>query len=177
MNRQQDLIAHTATATAPKSMPAISFFVSGTPRPQPRARSFVLRGKGGQPILTKDGQPILRVNDPGTAEAWKQAVALAAKPFIPMVPLQGPLRVDIEFFFPRPKAHCRSNGELKASAPYWHTGRGDVDNLWKSCADALTTIGMWDDDGQVCAGFIQKHYAEKPGAAISIYQLRGDSLI
>ena len=31
----------------------------------------------------------------------------------------------------------------------WDTRRKDVDNLFKSLADALTTAGIWKDDSQV----------------------------
>lgn len=139
----------------------ISFFVPGEPKAQPRARSFVLRGRGGKPILTKDGQPIIRVHDPSTAEGWKSAIAQAAKEFVPMPPLQGPLRMDIEFRFARPKAHFRSNGELKPASPNWHIKKPDRDNLEKAVTDALKVIGMFSDDCQVCAGEISKLYSGK----------------
>jgi len=127
-----------------------SFFVPGVPKAQPRARSFVLRGRGGKPILSKTGQPIIRVHEAGTAEHWKSQIAQAAKEFVPMPPLQGPLRVSIEFIFPRPKSHFRSNGDLKLNATHWHISRPDVENLKKAVFDALTTIGMWGDDCQIC---------------------------
>lgn len=136
-----------------------SFFVPGIPKAQPRARSFVLRGRGGKPILDKNGQPIIRVHEAGTAEHWKSQVAQAAKDFVPMPPLQGPLRVSIEFIFPRPKAHFRANGELKPNAPHWHTIKPDTDNLKKAVYDALTTIGMWSDDSQICEDKAKKFYS------------------
>lgn len=162
-------------------MNPISFFVSGEPKAQQRARSFVLRGRGGKPILTKDGQPIIRVHDPATAEGWKSAIAQAAKEFVPMPPLQGPLRMDIEFRFPRPKDHFRSNGELKPSAPVWHTKKPDRDNCEKAVTDALKTLGMFCDDCQICGGEVTKRYAtsslangtfgDSPGAVITITPL------
>src|SRR5512146_3305702 len=112
-------------------MNPLTFFVPGEPKPQPRARSFVLRGKGGRPILTKDGQPIIRVNDPSTAEGWKSQIALVAKPLVPFPPLSGPIAMQCHFVFPRLQAHFRANGQLKPNAPEWHTSRGDIDNLWK----------------------------------------------
>lgn len=166
----------------------ISFFVSGEPKAQPRARSFVLRGRGGKPILTKDGQPIIRVHDPGTAEGWKAAIAQAAKEFVPMPPLQGPLRMDIEFRFTRPKDHYKSQSVaarlanapniLKPSAPAWHIKKPDRDNCEKAVTDALKTIGMFCDDCQICEGQISKVYVPHrilthltPGAYITITPL------
>lgn len=153
------------------TMTPISFFAPGVPKPQPRARSFVLRGKGGKPILSKTGQPILRVHDPATAEAWKEAVAKAAAPYVPMPPLQGPLSVALHFTMPRPKAHYRANGTLKPGAPAWHVSRFDVDNMSKAVFDSLTVIGMWGDDGQICWAQIQKRYGDTPGCRITIFGL------
>ena len=145
--------------------PPITFFAAGEPKPQPRPRAFVR--KFGNQFQA-------RVYDASTAEGWKSAIAVAAKDFVPMPPLQGPLRVDITFYMPRPKGHFRSNGDLKPSAPKWHIGRGDRDNLDKAVLDALTDIGVWDDDGQVCAGEISKPYCapgQIPGAQIVITPL------
>ncbi len=143
-------------------MTPITFFAHGEPKPQGRPRAFARRfGDKWQ----------ARVYDPKTAEGWKGAIALAATPHVPFPPLLGPLQVDIAFAMPRPKAHFRSNGELKPNAPQWHTGRTDVDNLQKAALDALTAIGMWADDGQVCLGTISKRYCAAgchPGAQVTI---------
>lgn len=142
-------------------MNPITFFVPGIPKGQPRARSFALRGRGGKVILSKKGQPIIRVYESGTAENWKSQVALAAKQFVPMPPLSAPLSVTLEFYFPRPKAHFRSNGELKPTAPIWHSGKPDRDNCEKAVTDALKLLGMFEDDGQICDGRVSKEYWPK----------------
>ena len=88
-----------------------------------------------------------------------------------MTPWSGPLCVDFTFYFPRPKNHFRSNGELKPSAPMWHTAKPDRDNADKSVLDALTNLGIWGDDKQVCDGRIRKLYAGgMPFAQATIYQ-------
>jgi Holliday junction resolvase RusA-like endonuclease len=144
-------------------MTSISFFVAGIPKAQPRPRAFARMLPGGKAIA--------RVYEAGTAEGWKSAIAIAAKPFIPATPLEGPIQVNISFYFPRPKAHFRKNGELKPESPAWHTGRPDRDNLDKAVLDALTTLGIWKDDGQVCAGMPLKLYAppgHPSGATIKV---------
>lgn len=135
----------------------ITFFVRGTPKAQPRIKA----GRRGN---------FTRVYTPDTADDWEGLVAIEAKKHLPSTPLEGPLCVTIEFFFPRPKAHFRSNGELKADSPFWHTSKPDRDNLDKCILDTLTTLGMWKDDCQVCSGPITKVYAtiSAPGAAITI---------
>jgi Holliday junction resolvase RusA-like endonuclease len=143
----------------------ISFTVTGEPKAQPRPKAFA-RNFGG-------GKWQARVYDPGTAEAWKSLIALEAKRYIPDVPLQCPVAVQLVFLMPRPKGHYRSNGELKPTAPRFHTGRPDCDNLAKAVLDCLTQLGLWRDDGQVSMLHTVKRYAGKApsGAEISINTL------
>ena len=131
-----------------------TFHVDGDPKPQPRPRAFARAGRA-------------RVYDPGTAEGWKGAVALAARPHLPREPLQGPVRVDVTLCFRRPKAHYLRGG-LRPGAPTHHTGRPDRDNCEKALLDCLTQLGMWHDDGQVCAGEVTKLYGEQPGAVVRV---------
>jgi crossover junction endodeoxyribonuclease RusA len=144
-------------------MEPIVFRVDGIPKAQPRPRAF---SRGGH----------ARVYDAGTAEGWKSQIAIAAKPFIPSEPLTMPLRVNLTFYMPRPKSHYRTGkhaGELRPDAPVWHTGKPDRDNLDKAVMDALTTLRMWGDDGQVCDGRIRKLYdtGEGPGCLVTILEL------
>lgn len=143
----------------------IHFTVSGEPKPQPRPRAFA-RNMGG-------GKFAARVFDAGTAEGWKSQVAAAAKPFLPGAPFTEPLSVNLAFDMPRPKGHLNSKGEVKASAPKHPTGRNDCDNLAKAVLDALTQIGMWQDDGQVVTLNITKRYALRGGAEVIITSAEG----
>ncbi|NLX97582.1 MAG: RusA family crossover junction endodeoxyribonuclease [Rhodopirellula sp.] len=138
----------------------IEFFVPGIPKAQPKHL----------------GQA--RVYEAGTAEAWKGAVALAAKPHLPKTPLTGPLMVSLIFCMPRPKSHYRTgkySGEVKPDAPDWHTCKPDRDNLEKAVLDVLTRIGMWKDDGQVCDGSVTKIYGFPPGLLITIRMTRSSA--
>lgn len=127
----------------------ISFEVQGDPKGQPRPRAFARK--------FANGAVMARVYDPGTAEGWKAQIALAAKEHVPFPPLTGPVRLDIEFRFKRPKSHFLKTG-LRSDAPFFHIGKPDRDNLEKAVMDALTTLGMWKDDGQVCVGEVKKIY-------------------
>lgn len=141
----------------------IQFFVPGEAKGQPRPRAFA-RPMGG-------GKFSARIYDAGTAEGWKGQIALAAKPHLPATPISGPVSVRVVFNLPRPKAHFRSNGELKNGSPFWHTKKCDLDNFCKAVFDALTQIGMWVDDCQVCELTTKKTYAANPGAAIEVMEL------
>jgi Holliday junction resolvase RusA-like endonuclease len=137
----------------------ITFNVSGNPKGQPRARAFYKPGLG------------VRMYDAGTAEGWKGLIAVAAREHLPVKPLEGPLEVSIMFLFERPKSHYRTGkhaDELRPDAPLWHTSKPDRDNLEKAVLDCLTTIGMWKDDCQVCAGQITKLWSTTGRMAISI---------
>ena len=129
----------------------ISLFVPGNPKAQPRPRAFAR--KFGDKFSA-------RVYDAGTAEGWKGEIALAIRPRLPLI-LCGPLRLDADFLFDRPKRLMkRSNpgGEFE------HTQKPDRDNLEKAVLDCLKTLGIFaEDDAQVCCGEVRKLWAAKGG--------------
>jgi len=139
--------------------PPLTFFAAGLPKAQPRAKARAF-GKFAQ------------VYNPKTADDWKMIVRHEAQKAFDAAgfttPFAGPLRVDLTFYFPRPKNHFRSNGELRPTAPMWHTAKPDRDNSDKAVLDCLTNLGIWGDDKQVCDGRIQKLYGSRPGCFISI---------
>ena len=135
--------------------------IDGEPKGQPRVRAF---SRGGR----------ARMYDPGTAEGWKGAIALAFKDKIPEVPLSGPVRVVLHHYMPRPKSHYgtgKNKDSLKLNAPRAHTSKPDIDNLLKAAFDALSMIGLWRDDDQVCETLAFKEYGDRPGASILIEEI------
>ena len=146
---------------------SFSFFVPGIPKAQPRPRAFA-RKMG-------NGKYVARVYEAGTAENWKSAIPVAAVQNRPPSPIDGPIRVDMEFFFPRPLSHYvggKASNPVKPTAPDWHTQKPDRDNLDKAVLDALTQIGgFWHDDAQVCAGRLSKLYGGNIGVLIRIAAL------
>ena len=139
----------------------ISFFVPGVPKPQPRPRAFARNG-------------MARVYDPGTAEGWKSAIAVAAKEMRPDKPLAGPIGLRIVFLLPRPKSHYRANGNLRDPCrQVCHAQKPDLDNLAKAVMDCLSTIGMWNDDAQVCKLDLSKWWdsSDQCGATITVEEL------
>lgn len=141
-------------------MEPITFYASGNPKGQPRPKAF---SRGG----------IASVYDPGTAEGWKGQIALGARPFLPETPLEMPLLLHLEFYFPRPKGHYYSGKRasvLRNASPGYHTGKPDVDNACKAVMDALTILRMWRDDAQICHLIARKLYDDGrgPGCIITI---------
>lgn len=141
-------------------MPPIQFFAQGTPKGQPRPKAFA---RGG----------IASVYDPGTAEGWKGQVALAARPHLPAQPIELPLILHLEFYFPRPKGHyiaSKPERGIRDTAPGYQTGKPDADNAAKAVMDALTVLRMWRDDAQVAHLIVRKLYDDGrgPGCIITI---------
>lgn len=140
----------------------LDMFIRGVPKPQPRPRAFARRI--GSKVTA-------RVFDCGSAEGWKGDIANALRDRLPASPLAGPLKVSIEFHLPRPKGLCRKKDP---AGPIPHHAKPDRDNLEKATLDAMTHLGFWHDDGQVCAGEVTKFYHSvdaSPGAFIRVETL------
>jgi Holliday junction resolvase RusA-like endonuclease len=107
-------------------------------------------------------------------KGWRQAVADAAARALHVEPLPGPVRVQAEFVFPRPKAHYRTGRyaqELRVAAPYWHTSTPDLDKLQRAIGDALTGI-LVRDDAQIAAWLVSKRYGQPARAEITVTALQ-----
>ena len=127
----------------------LDFFVAGIPKAQPRVKAFRRGNHAG-------------VYTPDSAESWKQAVRLETIANAPESILTHPIRLRLEFFMPRPKAHLGKDGWPKAKAPVAHPKKPDLDNLIKAVTDAITdTQRVWLDDSQVYEIAASKIYGLK----------------
>jgi Holliday junction resolvase RusA-like endonuclease len=134
----------------------LSFFVTGNPKGQPRAKH------SGKVTYTPDTGVLL----------WKQRVKEHALVAWNGMPFVGPVRVSLMFHFQRPASHYRKSGGLKPGAPVkWHTQKPDRDNLDKAVLDALTELHLWRDDCAVCDGQLAKVWAASPGCHVTIESL------
>ena len=128
----------------------MTLIIHGKPAPQPRVRAYRRGEHAG-------------VYTPSTADAWKGQVMLAAGLYRGQF-TTGPLRLEVEFYLPRPKA--RKNDDYVAVKP-------DIDNLLKSTMDALSDAGVWHDDAQVAAIVSTKRYESANQAIGAIIRLEG----
>lgn len=102
---------------------------------------------------------------------WKDDVIRFAKDQLPLVPITGPVKIEIIYRMPRPKNKMRKKD---SDGLIYHTVKPDTDNLNKATYDALTNIGFFQDDKILVDTHAQKFYHEKqgrPGASIRITQL------
>ena len=140
----------------------VSFFVPGIPSAQGSKRFMGTRnGKG----IMLDTNPQLK--------SWRGAVAQAC----PMeAPLTGPIKLSLEFCYPRPKNHYgRKNKEpyLKPDAPIYKTSAPDLDKLVRAVGDSLTGVA-YIDDAQVAELHVKKTYTcQQAGVFVQIEAIRG----
>lgn len=80
-------------------------------------------------------------------------------------PMKGPVEVNIIFHMPIPPSWSKK--KQREAPGQWHTCKPDRDNLEKGVCDALNKI-VWNDDGQVCAGRIEKYYSERPRIEVEV---------
>lgn len=135
----------------------IVFSVPGVPIAQPRIKATAIGGYA-------------RVYTPKTADAYKASVAIAFKTAYGGNPIDGPVRIEIEFVMPRSKSMIWKKREMPSE---WHTKKPDIDNLAKAAMDALYGLA-WIDDSQVCSLVIAKRIAsgtESPSTVIKIKSL------
>ena len=128
-------------------------YIKGKPKPQPRPRAVA---RGG----------FARVYNPKTADDWKTAIKTGFKGKSIKA---NALAITLDFKMPRPKIHFNYRGELKTSAPRFHTKKPDVDNLAKAVLDALVDVKVFSDDSIVTQLIVTKEYAtEEAGCLIDI---------
>lgn len=126
----------------------LSFTVYGVPQSKGRMRALLVRGMKF-PIVTDSNR---------SAKSWSQLVAQGASTAILQLPeeargvMEGPVRLTIAFYMPRPKKyHRRGQPVACLTAPDW-------DKLARAVCDALTAV-VYRDDRQIVEAVVGKFYA------------------
>lgn len=139
-------------------------------QPAPRAISFRVEGMAPQPQGSKRhlGNGVM-IESCKLVKPWRYLVCQAAIATGAEL-IRGPLRMEVEFLFTRPKGHYNAKGHLKPSAPAVHCVRPDGSKLLRSTEDALTGV-LYDDDARIVSSSWEKRYCvgdERPGAIITL---------
>lgn len=138
---------------------SIKVFVPGLPIAQPRQRH------------TKDGRNYTPTKHP--VRVFKTMVAYAVMREYSGELWDGPIKLDLALWFPRPKAKIWAKKPMPRE---WHTAKPDADNVLKAITDALKNI-LWKDDSQVCDIHVTKTICaggtsyDMPGVWMTITQL------
>lgn len=141
--------------------PAFTFIANGKPAAQGSKRHL------GRGIMVEASKRL-----PG----WRNDVAFAAQQAMPVDwPRNGAMRLDLVFRFARPQSHYNSRGELKPTAPQFHTtATGDIDKLTRAIGDSLTAAAVWLDDAQLVEMHVYRVFAsntEPPGVTGTVTAL------
>jgi Holliday junction resolvase RusA-like endonuclease len=141
----------------------ISFFVPGIPQPGGSKKAFFNK-KTGRAIVVEDAKH---------NKEWRAVVAYAAGLIADREYLfNEPLRLRMDFVFPRPKGHYGSGknaGVLKPSAPPFPAVRPDATKVLRSTEDALKGI-LWRDDCQIVTQTVTKRYGDIAGCKIYVVE-------
>ena len=98
---------------------------------------------------------------PRVAEARAKLEAHLAQ-HVPPRRMEGGIRLVQKWIWPCGTRH--RDGEYKITKP-------DKDNLEKLLDDAMTRLGYWKDDAQVCSGITEKFWGKVPGIYIRVTEL------
>jgi len=100
---------------------------------------------------------------------WRKAIAAACQNLVTEEHslLLGPVRVEVEFYLPRPASVTQKKRPLPIVPP-------DLDKLLRGLLDGIgQSEVIWGDDSQVVQIEAVKLYADdtEPGATVTIYAL------
>jgi len=148
------------------SLQVLEFSVIGVPAPGGSKRGF----------YNAKIKRVMIVDACARNKPWREAVRWAAIEAMKHAgirtgqcfPLQGPIRLDVIFWMPRPKGHYRTGnhaGKLRENAPLYPVTKPDRTKLLRALEDALTDSGIWKDDTQVVSGDVSKRYTTREARA------------
>lgn len=145
---------------------SVSFVVLGVAAPQGSFRAAVSRRTGKAFLLQSCKRTM----------PWRQEVAAMAQQAMALhehtSPFVGPVRLQLDFYLPRPAGHRGKRG-LLPSAPTRPAKKPDLSKLVRAIEDALTSI-VYLDDAQVVEIRATKSFAddEVPGADVRVETVR-----
>jgi crossover junction endodeoxyribonuclease RusA len=125
----------------------LAFTVYGVAKPKGNMKPF--QGSGMKfPIVTESNRNV---------KSWQQLVAEGANHALQQVPVDqrrlfdGPVRLTVAFYLPRPKSLPKRRAVAHLTAP-------DLDKLTRCIGDALSQV-VYGDDAQVVEAVVAKCYA------------------
>lgn len=136
----------------------IRLVVRGEPVAYPRPQAHVIAGRA-RFFGAKPGHPV---------KLWRERIVAAVEAQHSGPALDGPLRLDVEFYLGRPGRLCRKKD---AAGPLPCVSRPDVDNLVKAVKDALSGR-VYGDDCQVVEVRARKRYHAKGDGPHAVIEVR-----
>jgi len=137
-----------------------------------RAMPIYRNGPRGRQLATRaNGSPMIAVTDDNPkSRDWKNSVRAAAMALNAQL-VDGPLRVTMNFFRPRPAGHFGAKGlNKKGRESLYPTIRPDVLKLARGVEDALTGV-LYRDDSQIVDERITKNWGEPARVEVTIEEI------
>lgn len=160
--------------------PLYEFNVPGIPVAKGRAKSRVVRTKGGKltsmhytPAQTRSFEAEVRHYASVARRASIDREFLSPMPYDDVPLPTGPLDLIVEFRFPVPDSWPEWKREAALDSRIQHTKKPDCSNLVKAIEDACNQV-LWHDDGQVCGTIVDKRYALLPGVHVLVFRRDGE---
>ena len=122
----------------------------------------------GRPRVTRNG-----TYTPAKTKNYEKLVQLYFNNQYKGDPLEGPLRLTIDFYMYIPKNTSKKRRKLKNNKAILPTKKPDFDNLTKSITDALNKLA-YKDDNQIVEAHIFKYYSDNPKAVVKIETIKGE---
>ncbi|MBI5255415.1 MAG: RusA family crossover junction endodeoxyribonuclease [Burkholderiales bacterium] len=160
------------------------FTIPGEPQGKGRARSAVLYGRGGRPVM-KDGRVIVTHHTPDKTVAYEGLIAheatlaMAGKP-----PVEMAVEVRIDIVCSVPASWSLRKTREALAGLIRPAKKPDPDNILKAVADGMNGV-VWKDDVQAVDGSWSKRYGTTPGVTVTVmpvllqraeHQVQGDLL-
>jgi Holliday junction resolvase RusA-like endonuclease len=124
------------------------------------------QGKGRPRFVRSTGH----VYTPAETRKYEAALRRRAMSVIgSMCPLEGPLAVTVEAFFPIPESWSNRKATAALHGAIRPTGRPDVDNIAK-VLDAFNGL-VWVDDKQIVDARVVKVYSDTPCLRVTVTPL------
>lgn len=127
-----------------------------------------------RPRATRFGKGV-RLYDPEKVKRYKQELGDWAREEVAKgdskFPLDGPLKVTINFYRPIQKSLSKKERSRRLSGAHRPTVKPDVDNYVKSTLDALNGV-LWADDAQIVELQAAKLYSEHPHLVVVIQEVK-----
>lgn len=134
----------------------ISFFVPCLP-PKTTAQqkgAFAMPGGG------------IRFYEKSKVRSAREELCGYLRPYVPAVPLDGPLTCEIEFIWPWRKSEKKANVNSFQRIPM--DTKPDCSNIVKMIEDVMTGLRYWNDDSQVSCLKVSKWWGAEPGIRVSV---------
>lgn len=135
----------------------IDFFIPCQVTPKQGDRSSI--------AATKSGRRFVRHYQPKNVVKNAEAISALAAYHRPAKPLEGPVRLSLQFYFPWRKSDSKRYRE-----PGYRPmdTKPDLDNLAKQMCDVLQRCGFFRNDSQICDISIRKGRSDVVGVRVTV---------